>query len=117
VTEGGLSVGEAAMRLSLPISTLENWMRALKAGKLERLGASHRPLTDVEMELALVRMERDILKKAAVLCQGVVTRHAVMEQMRPEHPLGILCRVFGVSASGFNASRSRGPSRRAQQVA
>jgi len=72
VTEGGLSVGEASMRLSLPKSTLENWLRAFKAGKLERIGANHRPLTDVEMELsrvkrelALVRMERDILKKAA----------------------------------------------------
>jgi transposase len=72
VTEGGLSVGEASMRLSLPKSTLENWLRAFKAGKLEGIGASHRPLTDVEMELArvkrelaLVRMERDILKKAA----------------------------------------------------
>jgi transposase len=72
VTEGGLSVGDASMRLSLPKSTLENWVRAFKAGKLERIGASHRPLTDVEIELArvkrelaLVRMERDILKKAA----------------------------------------------------
>jgi len=56
----------------LPKSTLENWLRAFKAGKLERIGTSHRPLTDVELELArlkrelaLVRMERDILKKAA----------------------------------------------------
>jgi transposase len=72
VTEGGLSAGEAAMRLSLPKSTLENWLRAFKAGKLEGIGKSRRPLTDVEVELvrvkrelALVRMERDILKKAA----------------------------------------------------
>jgi transposase len=49
VTEGGLSAGEAAMRLSLPKSTLENWVRAFKAGKLERIGANHRPLTDVEI--------------------------------------------------------------------
>ncbi len=34
VTEGGLSAGEAAMRLSLPKSTLENWLRAFKAGVL-----------------------------------------------------------------------------------
>ena len=72
VTEGGLSSGEVSMRLSLPKSTLENWVRAFKAGKLEHIGATHRPLTEVEMELArvkrelaLVRMERDILKKAA----------------------------------------------------
>jgi len=60
------------MRLSLPKSTLENWLRAFKAGKLEGIGKSRRPLTDAEVELArvkrevaLVRMERDILKKAA----------------------------------------------------
>ena len=42
VTEGGLSVGDASMRLSLPKSTLENWVRAFKAGKLERIGAMER---------------------------------------------------------------------------
>jgi len=72
VTEGGLSAGEAAMRLSLPKSTLENWIRAFKAGKLEKIGSTHRPLTEVEVglvrvkrELALVRMDRDGLRKAA----------------------------------------------------
>lgn len=56
------------MRLSLPKSTLENWLRAFKAGKLERIGSSQRPLMEMEVELArvkrelaLVRMERDIL--------------------------------------------------------
>lgn len=72
VTEGGLSAGEVAKRLSLPKTTLENWVRAFKTGKLEKIGATHRPLTEVELELArvkrelaLTRMERDILKKAA----------------------------------------------------
>jgi transposase InsO family protein len=40
-----------------------------------------------------------------------------MVQMRPEYPLGMLCRVLGVSVSGFHARRSREPSRRAQQEA
>ena len=72
MTEGGLSAGEASARLSLPKSTLENWVRAAKKGKLGEIGKSHRPLTELEMELAqvkrelaIVKVERDILKKAA----------------------------------------------------
>ena len=72
VAEGGLSLPEAARRLSLPTSTLGNWLRAYKAGKLGEVGKSQRPLTEIEMELARVkrelaevRMERDLLKKAA----------------------------------------------------
>ena len=72
VTDGGISVPEAARRLSLPPSTLGNWVKAHKAGKLKDIGKNYRPLTDIEMELARtkrelaeVKMERDILKKAA----------------------------------------------------
>jgi len=72
VLEDGLSSGEAANRLSLPKSTLETWVRAAKGGKLGDVGRNRRPLTEVEVELAkvkrelaMVRMERDILKKAA----------------------------------------------------
>ena len=72
ITEGGLPPAEAARRLSLPKSTLENWVRASKTGKLGEIGKSQRPLTEVELELAKVKrelaitkMERDLLKKAA----------------------------------------------------
>jgi transposase-like protein len=72
VTEEQLSLPEAARRLSLPSSTLANWLKAQKAGKLGDIGKTYRPLTEVEMELARVKkenvelkMERDILKKAA----------------------------------------------------
>lgn len=72
VTEGGLSIPEAGRRLSLAPSTLGNWVRAFKEGKLSDVGKTQRPLTEIEMELARTkrelaeaRMERDILKKAA----------------------------------------------------
>ena len=72
VTEGKMSLPEAAKRLSLPLSTLANWHRANKSGKLSQIGKNQRPLTEIEMELAKtkrelieVKMERDILKKAA----------------------------------------------------
>lgn len=72
VTEGGLSVLAAAKRLSLSSSTLTNWIKALKAGKLGDVGKTHRVLSDREMEiahlkreLAIAKAECDILKKAA----------------------------------------------------
>jgi transposase len=72
VLEEKLSVPEAARRLSLPLSTLGNWIKAYKEGRLGAIGSSYRPLTDLELELARtkreladVKMERDILKKAA----------------------------------------------------
>ena len=67
-----MSWGETTRRLSLPTSTLANWVKAAKAGKLGEVGKNYRPLTEVEMELAhtkkelaIVKMKRDILKKAA----------------------------------------------------
>ncbi len=72
VTEEKLSLPEAGRRLSLPPSTLGNWVKACKAGRLGEVGKTYRPLTELEMELARtrkelaeVKMERDILKKAA----------------------------------------------------
>jgi transposase len=72
VTEEKISLPEAARRLSLPPSTLGNWVKAYRAGRLGEIGRTQRPLTEIEMELARtkkelveVKMERDILKKAA----------------------------------------------------
>ena len=72
VTEEKLSLPEAVRRLSLPPSTLATWVKACKAGRLGEVGKTYRLLTEIEMELARmkkelveVKMERDILKKAA----------------------------------------------------
>jgi transposase len=72
ITEEKLSVPEAARRLSLPATTLGNWLKAGREGRLEAIGKTYRPLTEIELELAKIKkenadlkMERDILKKAA----------------------------------------------------
>jgi transposase-like protein len=72
ITEEKLSIPETARRLNLPKSTLENWMRKNRAGKLGEIGINYRPLTETEMEVARLKrenaelkMEREILKKAA----------------------------------------------------
>ena len=68
----GVGVSQAARRLSIPMKSLANWVRAAKAGKLKTVGQGQKPLTDLEMELnrvkrelAEVKMERDLLKKFA----------------------------------------------------
>lgn len=72
VTNEGLSIPEAGRRLSLAPSTIGNWVKAHKSGKLAEIGKDQKPLSDKDMEiarlkreLAEVKMERDILKKAA----------------------------------------------------
>ena len=72
VAEEKISCREAAQRLSLAPSTLAYWLKASKSGKLGEIGKTQKPLTELEMELtrtkkelAEVKIERDILKKAA----------------------------------------------------
>jgi len=72
VVEDKISCREAAQRLSLAPSTLAYWVKAYEEGKLGDIGKAQKPLTEVELELARtkkelveVKMERDILKKAA----------------------------------------------------
>lgn len=67
----GLTLPETARRLSLPVGTLRNWVHAARNGKLGEVGKNQKPPSDLEMELARVkrelaevRMERDLLKKA-----------------------------------------------------
>lgn len=72
VIEQHLSWAKASRQLSLPTSTLGNWVKAYQEGKLGEIRRNYRPLTEIEMELARMRkenstlkMENEILKKAA----------------------------------------------------
>jgi len=73
VLSDGLTLPEAARRLSMSSRTLGNWVRAERKGVLHDIGKQQRPQSDLESELARVKrdlalmtMERDILKKATV---------------------------------------------------
>jgi transposase-like protein len=72
ITEEKLSLPEAGRRLNLAPTTVGNWVKASIAGKLGEIGKNYRPLTEVEIELArmkkenaTLKMENEILKKAA----------------------------------------------------
>lgn len=71
VVDEKLSVPEVGRKLQLPPSTIRNWLKAYKEGKLGQIGKGQREMTALERELyetkrelARVKMERDILKKA-----------------------------------------------------
>ena len=72
VTEGGFTVREVGERLSIPYQTIKYWLKMDKKGMLPGVGKQQKALSEIEMELlrvkrelAEVKMERDILKKAA----------------------------------------------------
>ena len=71
VTEAGLSIPEVARRVSASTSTIAYWVKMAREGRLSN-GGKQRPVTGEQMEVARLkrevaelRMERDILKKAA----------------------------------------------------
>ena len=73
VRESGLSLAEIARNLSIAVSTLHNWVCEAKSGTAIKKGKPRRLVSDEEAqiaklqrEIAELRMERDILKKAAV---------------------------------------------------
>ena len=72
VEDEKLLVDGAAKRLSVPKSTLGNWVRASRQGKLSKVGKGQRLPSETEVELARLRkelaevkLERDLLKKCA----------------------------------------------------
>ena len=72
VNEQGLTPAEVARRLNIPYQTLYNWIALAKLGKLGNVDAKRIvPVSPLEAELsrlkkevAVLREERDILKKA-----------------------------------------------------
>jgi transposase len=71
LVESGQSIAEAARSLGVIEQTLSNWMKAHRAGKLTAVGrgskltAEQIEIRQLRAELARVKMERDILGKAA----------------------------------------------------
>ena len=70
VTEQGVRKSEVARRLDVSLKSLDDWIKQSKAGVLKgslgvgKLTAEQQRIRELERELAIARMERDILKKA-----------------------------------------------------
>jgi transposase len=51
----GMSVARVAKQLSMPKSSLDNWVRAAREGKLAEVGKRQRLPSELELELARTR--------------------------------------------------------------
>jgi transposase len=70
ITQHGLTLAEASRKLDIAPKSLRTWMEQAERGQLKAsLGAAkltpdQQRIRELERELAIARMERDILKKA-----------------------------------------------------
>ena len=74
ITEHGYGMSEAARNLGLHTNMLRKWKRKLEANGTDafpgkgRLSAEQEEVQRLRQENKRLRMERDILKKAAIFC-------------------------------------------------
>ena len=72
VTDGGRSMPAVARSLEMSAKTLANWVLGARKGQPPSKGSTKQPVSELEAELtrlrqenAKLRMEKEILKKAA----------------------------------------------------
>ena len=73
ITKQGLTLAEAGRKLDVATKSIRTWMAQFERGELKaslgasKLTADQQRIRELERELAIAKMERDILKKAMVL--------------------------------------------------
>jgi transposase-like protein len=78
LVQGGQACAVTAKILGIPKQTLDNWIKLAEKGKLTGVGAKPVSAEQMELarlraELARVKMERDILKKATAYFAREIT--------------------------------------------
>ncbi len=119
VTDRGVAVAQAARDLDVAESVLHRWMRELTATPATafpgngQVRADLTEITALKNEVARLRAERDILKKAAALfrARGDM-RFSFIAKHRHIWPVSWLCNALGVSRSGFHVWLNRPASAR-----
>ncbi|WP_123295867.1 IS3 family transposase [Comamonas sp. BIGb0124] len=119
VTERGVTVAQAAKDLDLHENVLRKWVREQRAAPQDafpgqgKQTAQDQEIAQLRKEVAKLKMERDILKKAGgLLREGVDMRFGFMAKHRGAWPVNVMCEALGVSRGGFYAWLSRPRSRR-----
>ncbi|WP_217704264.1 IS3 family transposase [Piscinibacter koreensis] len=127
-----VGINAAAARLGVPKATLGNWARrrrkVVEPGEVEATvgqsprasGPIKRPVSELEAEIARLRRElasqkldNEIPSKSSgVLREGVAVKYAWIQEHGDSYPVARLCRLLGVSRSGYLQWRVRPPSAR-----
>lgn len=110
---------QAAQELGTSAENIRRWKRQLEEGIL---GCKIRQTTQdkflqlqrLKRELLEVKMERDILTKASsILYSAMQVKFEFIRQYKSIYPVEKVCKILGVSRSGFYYWSQRKPSKRA----
>ncbi|WP_433236197.1 IS3 family transposase [Actinomadura nitritigenes] len=123
VRSSGRPIAQVAKELGVNHETLRTWVRAAQAAELP--GAAAESAKDAELarlrkEVAELKLEREILRKAAAYFgSGDVglSRFSFVEARHRAFGVKRLCRVLGVSRSGFYRWRQATAARAARKAA
>ncbi len=98
-----------ARRLDMPPSSIRNWLQPETRSRLSADGDKRQPISEAQAEItrlrrevASLRVDNEILRKAATyFAKGVVVKYAWIEGQSDHYPVSRICRVLGVSRTGY----------------
>src|SRR4029453_3079215 len=107
IRESGKTVAGIARDLDLSESAVRNWLNQAeidegRGGQGELTTAERQELQRLRRENKQLQMEREILKKGSgLLREGKSMRYRFIAVEKALYPVTVLCRVLGLSKSGF----------------